>query len=63
MEFITWKYLMKIKDAVFNPKKVAQYPMLSPLKLCHSMWLSLMTEFAKDLWQSWYQRWKSMTSQ
>lgn len=33
MEVITWKYLMKIKDAVFNPKKSAVIPPITPPKI------------------------------
>ena len=33
MEFITWKYLMKIKDAVFNPKKSGAILPITPPKI------------------------------
>ena len=33
MEVITWKYLMKIKDAVFNPKKSGAIPYVKPPKI------------------------------
>ncbi len=33
MEVITWKYLMKIKDAVFNPKKSGRIPPITPPKI------------------------------
>ena len=33
MEVITWKYLMKIKDAVFNAKKSGAIPPIKPPKI------------------------------